>query len=190
MRAYFGRDWRARAGVCLTTARDAVRAAASDGLLVIEERRRNRAPNLANVVRIVSREWRVLADEDEREPPKPWGPRIAKLSSPSKPALWTIAGSKKAVRKGSGAIRPHMLHRRAVERLKGCNRTVNRPLAVNLRNGPTGAHQIVRSVRRSTPPHSMALSSFEGAAARLVFSSPNHTTRFWKGRRFSAPKGT
>ena len=47
----------ARAGVCVTTARGALRQAAREGLLTIEERRRNKRPNLANVVRIISREW-------------------------------------------------------------------------------------------------------------------------------------
>jgi Bacterial regulatory proteins, gntR family len=43
----------ARAGVGITTARNALRYAAREGLVTIEER----PPNLANVVRIVSREW-------------------------------------------------------------------------------------------------------------------------------------
>lgn len=47
----------ARAGVCVTTVRNALRQAAREGLLTIEERRRNKQPNLANVVRVVSREW-------------------------------------------------------------------------------------------------------------------------------------
>ena len=47
----------ARAGVCVTLARDAIRLAAGDGLAVIVERRRPGRPNLPNVVRIVSREW-------------------------------------------------------------------------------------------------------------------------------------
>lgn len=47
----------ARAGVGMTTARDAIRLAAGDGLVVIQERRQSKAPNLPNVVRIVSREW-------------------------------------------------------------------------------------------------------------------------------------
>jgi hypothetical protein len=46
-----------RAGVGVTTARDAIRAAAFDGIVVIEERRRRGAPNLPNVVRVISREW-------------------------------------------------------------------------------------------------------------------------------------
>jgi hypothetical protein len=49
----------ARAGVGLTTARGALRAAARDGLLTIEERRRHMAPNLPNLTRIISAEWRA-----------------------------------------------------------------------------------------------------------------------------------
>src|ERR1700722_11951241 len=41
----------------VTTARDAIRLAAGDGLLVITERRRKGFPNPPNVVRIISREW-------------------------------------------------------------------------------------------------------------------------------------
>jgi hypothetical protein len=48
----------ARAGVCVTTARNALRQAGREGLLTIEERRRDKRPNLPNVVRIVSREWK------------------------------------------------------------------------------------------------------------------------------------
>lgn len=47
----------ARAGVCVTLARDAIRLAAGDGLLVIVERRRHGARSLPNLVRILSREW-------------------------------------------------------------------------------------------------------------------------------------
>ena len=49
----------ARAGVCVTTARNALRTAAREGLVTIEERRRDKRPNLANVVRVVSREWKT-----------------------------------------------------------------------------------------------------------------------------------
>src|SRR5208283_3835570 len=49
----------ARAGVCVTTARNALRTAARNGLVTIEERRRDKRPNLANVVRVVSREWKT-----------------------------------------------------------------------------------------------------------------------------------
>jgi len=56
----------ARAGVCITTARNALRQAAGDGLLTIQERRRDKRPNLPNVVRIVSREWRSWIERGRR----------------------------------------------------------------------------------------------------------------------------
>jgi hypothetical protein len=49
----------ARAGVGVTTARNAIHGAAGHGYLTIEERRRDKRPNLSNVVRVVSREWLV-----------------------------------------------------------------------------------------------------------------------------------
>jgi hypothetical protein len=52
----------ARAGVSETTARNALRAAARDGLLTIEERPRRGLPNLTNIVRMISREWRDWLD--------------------------------------------------------------------------------------------------------------------------------
>jgi hypothetical protein len=56
----------ARAGVCITTARNALRQAAREGLLMIEERRRDKQPNLANVVRMVSREWMTWVTRGKR----------------------------------------------------------------------------------------------------------------------------
>ena len=47
----------ARAGICRTTAQNAIRAAAAMGLLTVQERRREGQKSLPNVVRIVSREW-------------------------------------------------------------------------------------------------------------------------------------
>lgn len=47
----------ARAGVCETLARKAIHEAARSGLATIEERRRHKAPNRPNIVRIISREW-------------------------------------------------------------------------------------------------------------------------------------
>jgi hypothetical protein len=49
----------ARAGVGITTARRGLREAAAQGLILIEEQRRHRRPNLPNVVRIISAEWRT-----------------------------------------------------------------------------------------------------------------------------------
>jgi len=47
----------ARAGVCRTTAQNAIRQAARLGLLTVQERRRDGRRNDANLVRIVSAEW-------------------------------------------------------------------------------------------------------------------------------------
>src|SRR3954465_5152039 len=47
----------ARAGVCRSLVKNAIRTAARLGLLTVEERRRAGRRNLPNVVRIVSREW-------------------------------------------------------------------------------------------------------------------------------------
>src|SRR5215208_5967812 len=47
----------ARAGVCRSMVKNAIRTAARLGLLTVEERRREGRRNLPNVIRIVSREW-------------------------------------------------------------------------------------------------------------------------------------
>lgn len=47
----------ARAGICRRLAQTALRLAEGDGLLTIQERRREGAPSLPNLVRIISREW-------------------------------------------------------------------------------------------------------------------------------------
>lgn len=47
----------ARAGVCVTLARNAIRLAAGCGLAVVVERRRPGRASLTNIVRIISREW-------------------------------------------------------------------------------------------------------------------------------------
>src|SRR5215212_3708385 len=49
----------ARAGVCRSLVKNAIRTAARLGLVTVEERRREGRRNLSNVVRIVSREWRT-----------------------------------------------------------------------------------------------------------------------------------
>src|SRR4051794_38711292 len=49
----------ARAGVCRSLVKNAIRTAARLGLVTVEERRREGRRNLSNVVRIVSREWLV-----------------------------------------------------------------------------------------------------------------------------------
>lgn len=47
----------ARAGVCRTTAQNAIRMAARLGLVTVQERRRSGQKNAPNVIRIVSKEW-------------------------------------------------------------------------------------------------------------------------------------
>lgn len=59
----------ARAGVCATTARNALRQAARLGLVTIQERRRDRRPNLSNIIRIVSREWMLWIERGKRKAP-------------------------------------------------------------------------------------------------------------------------
>jgi hypothetical protein len=47
----------ARAGVCRTTAQNAIREAYRLGLLIREERRRRGQPSLTNLIKIISTEW-------------------------------------------------------------------------------------------------------------------------------------
>src|SRR5215217_3515825 len=49
----------ARAGICRSTAQNALRVAATLGLLTVQERRREGQKNLPNIIRIVSREWQL-----------------------------------------------------------------------------------------------------------------------------------
>jgi DNA-binding MarR family transcriptional regulator len=49
----------ARAGVCRTTAQNAIREAAREGLLVVQERRREGRRNDLNIIRVVSMEWLI-----------------------------------------------------------------------------------------------------------------------------------
>lgn len=69
----------ARAGCSETIARGAIRAAAAAGLLLVIERRQRGAPNLPNVVRIVSREW--LAWIAKRPAPRHQGGGFGKVES-------------------------------------------------------------------------------------------------------------
>jgi hypothetical protein len=59
----------ARAGVGMTKARMAIRLAASDGLLTIQERRRQGQKNDANVLRVISREWMAWIQRGRGESP-------------------------------------------------------------------------------------------------------------------------
>ena len=83
----------ARAGVCVTTARNALRTAAREGLVTIEERRRDKRPNLANVVRVVSREW------------KTWIERSVKRNAQARGGSAERGGCKKAGATDKGSSR-------------------------------------------------------------------------------------
>src|SRR5215213_6141533 len=70
----------ARAGVCRSMVKNAIRTAARLGLLTVEERRREGRRNLPNVIRIVSKEWTV------------W---LARGGRASRPAAEPLIGVKK-----------------------------------------------------------------------------------------------
>jgi len=56
----------ARAGVCRTTAQNAIRQARRLGLVTVQERRRRGQPSDTNIVRIVSREWQAWLERGPR----------------------------------------------------------------------------------------------------------------------------
>jgi len=88
----------ARAGIGRTTAQNAMRLAATMGLLTVQERRREGQKNLPNVVRIVSREWQL------------WTKRGGQRSAPhvSKPIGFkkTDPTGKRFKRRGENGIPP------------------------------------------------------------------------------------
>ena len=89
----------ARAGVCITTARNALRLAAREGLVTIEERRRDKRPNLANVVRIISREWRLWIERGPKRKASPppvsaEGGGCKKIGAPDKGSERTLRGDR------------------------------------------------------------------------------------------------
>jgi hypothetical protein len=92
----------ARAGVGITTARRGLREAAAQGLVTIEERRRHRRPNLANVVRVLSAEWLTWIARGRK--PKTAGPEQAASERFSTRAASRGGGCKKmeSTDKGSG----------------------------------------------------------------------------------------
>src|SRR3954452_9917642 len=70
----------ARAGVCRSMVKNAIREAARLGLLTVQERRREGRRNLPNVVRIISKEWTI------------W---LARGGRASRPAAEPLRGCKK-----------------------------------------------------------------------------------------------
>src|SRR5215216_2632895 len=76
----------ARAGVCRSMVKNAIRTAARLGLLTVEERRREGRRNLPNVIRIVSKEWTS------------W---LARAGRSSRPATHPLIGVKKITPTGN-----------------------------------------------------------------------------------------
>lgn len=56
----------ARAGVCRRLAQAAIRLAAGDGLITIQERRRQGRENDTNLIRVISREWQAWLKRGRR----------------------------------------------------------------------------------------------------------------------------
>jgi hypothetical protein len=81
----------ARAGVCRSLAKNAIRTAARLGLLTVEERRREGRRNLPNVIRIVSREWLTWLARG----PKPIG--VKKVIPTAKPNKTGLSRTSEAV---------------------------------------------------------------------------------------------
>ena len=73
----------ARAGVCRTTAQNAIRQAAREGLLTVQERRREGRRNDLNIIRIISAEWLTWL---KRVGSKKTAPRILGLAISGKRA--------------------------------------------------------------------------------------------------------
>jgi DNA-binding GntR family transcriptional regulator len=96
----------ARSGVGLTTARNAIRGAARDGLLTVEERRRHMAPNLPSVVRVISREWRTWLEgaPTRRAGSESWSPRIEAFRNEAKRLRQSLRAEDAANRPRQGAV--------------------------------------------------------------------------------------
>lgn len=71
----------ARAGVCRRRAQTAIRQAAQQGLLVVQERRRSGQRNASNVIRLVSREWLAWLARGRVQKVSPHGYELSKRRS-------------------------------------------------------------------------------------------------------------
>lgn len=77
----------ARAGVCRRSAQVALRLAAADGLISIEERRHRGRKNSPNLIRVISREWWAWIRRGARANPDPSGETGCKPLHPSNSVL-------------------------------------------------------------------------------------------------------
>jgi hypothetical protein len=96
----------AKAGICVTTARGAIRLAAGDGLAITAERRRHGRPSLTNVVRIVSREWLAWIRRGAGGGCRNANPKDNKILSPPSGGAAAKGNSEKRGR-GEGGAKSH-----------------------------------------------------------------------------------
>jgi hypothetical protein len=97
----------ARAGVCRSLAKNAIRTAARLGLVTVEERRREGRRNLPNVIRIVSREWRARLARG----PKAIG--VKKITPTAKPERTGLSRASEPVFAARGQQAPPVVHNAA-----------------------------------------------------------------------------
>jgi len=104
----------ARAGTCRTVVKDAIRTAATLGLLTVQERRRQGQKNLPNVVRIVSREWTQWLAR---------GPKSGRPMVPKPIGVGNFTPTDSRQRKEGAAYRPQGLSMKKVPATHGSNRS-------------------------------------------------------------------
>jgi hypothetical protein len=97
----------ARAGVCRSLAKNAIRTAARLGLVTVEERRREGWRNLPNVIRIVSREWRARLARG------PKAIEVKKITPTAKPERTGLSRASEPVFAARGQQAPPVVHNAA-----------------------------------------------------------------------------
>ena len=97
----------ARAGVCRSLVKNAIRTAARLGLVTVEERRREGRRNLPNVVRVVSREWLAWLARG----PKPIG--VKKITPTAKTDKTGLSRASEPVFAARGQQTPPVVHNAA-----------------------------------------------------------------------------
>lgn len=88
----------ALAGVCRSTVKNALREAAAQGLVTVEQRRQSTWRNMTNIVRIVSPEWLVWNRLARRSPPGGGGVKFPTGSNTGSLKGWEKRGSKSSRR--------------------------------------------------------------------------------------------
>jgi hypothetical protein len=88
----------ALAGVCRSTVKNALREAAAQGLVTVEQRRQSTWRNMTNIVRIVSPEWLVWNRLARRSPPGGGGVKFPTGSNTGSLKRWEKRGSRSSRR--------------------------------------------------------------------------------------------